>query len=307
MATKKRKVSGSQLALNIFFSLFALLFILPMILVVSISFSSEYSVINLTGFSLIPQEFSVEAYKLAFRNPASIANGYKITAASAFLGTFLSCLVAGMAAYPLSRSNFRFKTPVTWIIFFTMLFGAGMIPTYIVFTKYYGLGDTFWIYILPGIMGGAWNTMMYRTFFKSLPESLFESAKLDGARELTIFIRIVVPLSTPIFATLGFMGLVGKWNDYMTSMVYIRKNELFTLQYLLQKILMETEYLRSLMSGTAQGASGQSFSVDASTVVLPAETMKYAMCVIAAGPMLLVFPFFQKYFSQGLTVGAVKG
>ena len=209
-----------------------------------------------------------------------------------------------MAAYPLSRSNFRFKTPVTWIIFFTMLFGAGMIPNYIVLTKYYHLGNTFWIYILPGFMGGAWNTMVYRTFFKGLPESLFEAAKIDGAKELTCFFRIAVPLSTPVFASLGFMMLVGKWNDYMTSMIYIRDTSLYTLQYLLQRILMEIEFIKSMMSGDATMSNA---NLNVTGMRLPAETMKYAMCVIAAGPMLFIFPFFQKYFSQGLTIGAVKG
>ena len=172
MAAKKKSINTHMIFIHLFFILISLVFILPMILVVSISFSSEYSVVNLSGFSLIPKEFSTEAYQTAFKNPMAVINGYKITIAESFLGTFISMIVAGMAAYPLSRSNFRFKTPVTWIIFFTMLFGAGMIPSYIVLTKYYHLGNTFWIYILPGFMGGAWNTMVYRTFFKSLPLSL---------------------------------------------------------------------------------------------------------------------------------------
>ena len=305
---KKKSVSPHMIVIHVFFILMSLAFIVPMLLVVSVSFSSEYSVVNLNGFSLIPKEFSTEAYRLAFKNPTSILNGYKITIAESFLGTAISMIVAGMAAYPLSRSNFRFKTPVTWIIFFTMLFGAGMIPNYIVLTKYYHLGNSFWIYILPGFMGGAWNTMVFRTFFKGLPESLFEAAKIDGARELTCFFRIAVPLSTPVFASLGFMTLVGKWNDYTTSMIYISDSSLYTLQYLLQRILTEIEFIKSMLSGTGMtNASGATASVNVSGMTLPAETMKYAMCVIAAGPMLFVFPFFQKYFSQGLTIGAVKG
>ena len=302
--TKKKSFSPHMVFIHIFFILISLVFILPMILVVSISFSSEYSVVNLSGFSLIPKEFSTEAYRMAFKNPMAVLNGYKITIAESFLGTFISSVVAGMAAYPLSRSNFRFKTPVTWIIFFTMLFGAGMIPSYIVLTKYYHLGNTFWIYILPGFMGGAWNTMVYRTFFKSLPESLFEAAKIDGAKELTCFFRIAVPLSTPVFASLGFMTLVGKWNDWNTSL--IRSSSLYTLQYLLQRILNETAFLKNLMQNSDMAALAAQVGGD-SAATLPAETLKYALCVIAAGPMLVVFPFFQKYFASGLTIGAVKG
>ncbi len=158
---------------------------------------------------------------------------YGVTIFQAVVGTVLSSLVAALAAYPLSRSNFRFRRPITVFIFFTMLFGAGMIPNYIIFAKYYKLADSIWIYILPGITGGAWNTMVFRTFFKGLPETLFEAAYLDGASELRIFFSVVLPLSTPVFASLGFMALVARWNDYTTSMIYIRNESLYTLQYLL--------------------------------------------------------------------------
>ncbi len=295
----KNKTHASTVCLHLFFVLVCLCFLIPMLMVISISFSSE-AWVNAGGYSLIPHEFSTAAYKLAFKNPKQMLNAYGITFAESVIGTVSSCIVAGMAAYPLSRSNFRFKKPITWLIFFTMLFSAGMIPSYITLTKYYHLGNSFWIYIIPGMTGGAWNTMVFRTFFKGLPESLFEAARIDGAKELYIFFRIVIPLSTPVFASLGFMTLVGKWNDYTTSMIYIRDESLYTLQYLLQRILNESSFLKSLMS---EGTVG----VDVSQMDEPTETLKYALCVIAAGPMLLVFPFFQKYFSQGLTIGAVKG
>ncbi len=295
----KNKTHASTVCLHLFFVLVCLCFLIPMLMVISISFSSE-AWVNAGGYSLIPHEFSTAAYKLAFKNPKQMLNAYGITFAESVIGTVSSCIVAGMAAYPLSRSNFRFKKPITWLIFFTMLFNAGMIPNYITLAKYYHLNNSFWIYILPGITGGAWNTMVFRTFFKGLPESLFEAARIDGAKELYIFFRIVIPLSTPVFASLGFMTLVGKWNDYTTSMIYIRDESLYTLQYLLQRILNESSFLKSLMS---EGTVG----VDVSQMDEPTETLKYALCVIAAGPMLLVFPFFQKYFSQGLTIGAVKG
>lgn len=287
--------------INLFFILMCLLFVVPMILVISISFSSEASVTAVeAGYSLIPKEFSLEAYQLAFANPKTVTYGYIVTISQSFLGTFLSCIVMGMVAYPLSRSNFAYKGVITFIVFFTMLFGGGMIPTYIVYTQFYGLRDSFLVYILPGLAGGAYYTLIVRTFFKGLPESLFESAKIDGARELTIFFRIAVPLSKPVFATVAFMMLVGKWNDFQTSMIYITNQNLYTLQYLLQRILNEAQYLNGLMSNPIPG-------VDVTQFKQPAETLRYAMCVIAAGPMLLIFPFFQKYFATGLTIGAVKG
>ena len=290
-----------KILIHLFFILMCLTFVVPMLLVISISFSSVASVTAVgAGYSLIPKEFSLEAYQLAFANPKTVTYGYIVTISQSFLGTFLSCIVMGMVAYPLSRSNFAYKGVITFIVFFTMLFGGGMIPTYIVYTQFYGLRDNFLVYILPSLTGGAYYTLIVRTFFRGLPESLFESAKIDGARELTIFFRIAVPLSKPVFATVAFMMLVAKWNDFQTSMIYITNQNLYTLQYLLQRILNEAQYLNGLMSNPIPG-------VDATQFKQPAETLRYAMCVIAAGPMLLIFPFFQKYFATGLTIGAVKG
>ena len=286
--------------LHLFFILMSACFVLPLIVVISASFTSEEWLNAGHGLSLIPHNFTTAAYQAVFSNAERIIRAYGVTIAQAFLGTAISCVIAGMAAYALSRSNFQFRKVLTGVIFFTMLFSAGMIPTYIIYSKYYGNSNTFWIYILPGMAGGAWYTMVFRTFFKSLPESLFESAHLDGASELTIFFRIVVPLSTPVFASVGFMILVAKWNDYTTSMIYIREEDLYTLQYLLQRMMDEAKFLKSL----SQSVMG---NIMLNTQNTPSETLRYAMCVVAAGPMLLIFPFFQKYFSQGLTIGAVKG
>ena len=297
---KKRRQPVYLVFIHIFFVLLSLMYILPMLLVVSASFTSERVLVT-GGFGLIPKEFTLEAYRIAFKNPTQVLRAYGVTIAQAFLGTFLTTLLMGLAAYPLSRSNFRFKTPVTWYIFFTMLFSGGTIPTYIIYTKWYGLLNSFWVYILPGLSGGAWGILCFRAFFKSVPESLFESARLDGANELLCYFRIAIPLSTPIIATQAFMGLVGRWNNWTTSYVYIRDSKLYTLQYLLQKVLNEINFIKSMTSTTAANA------IDLTGYKLPAESMKYALCVIAAGPMLVAFPFFQKYFAKGLVIGSVKG
>ena len=285
----------------IFFFLMCACFVLPLIVVISASFTSEQALTS-GGFSLLPRDFTLDAYKSAFSSGTRVLRAYGVTIFQAVVGTVLSSLVAALAAYPLSRSNFRFRRPITVFIFFTMLFGAGMIPNYIIFAKYYKLADSIWIYILPGITGGAWNTMVFRTFFKGLPETLFEAAYLDGASELRIFFSVVLPLSTPVFASLGFMALVARWNDYTTSMIYIRNESLYTLQYLLQRMMDQAEFMKNLANNPMMSGS-----VSLDTSMLPSESLKFAMCVIAAGPMLVVFPFFQKYFAQGLTIGAVKG
>lgn len=300
-----KKGQRYKILIHLFFILFSLCFILPIVMVVSISLSSESSVTAMgAGYSLLPRDFTLEAYKLAFANPTRILRAYAVTIAESVLGTAGSLILCGMLAYAISRTNFAYKKVITFIVFFTMLFNGGLIPTYIVYTRYYHLGDSFWVYILPGIAGGAWNTLMVRTFFQGIPESLFESAKIDGASELKTFWKIALPLSKPVFATVGFMTLIGKWNDWNTSLVYIRNSSLHTLQYLLQRILNEAEMVKNL----AQEGLLDSGAIDISTLVTtPTETMRYALCVIAAGPMLLVFPLFQKYFVKGTTIGAVKG
>lgn len=301
MRKKNKKIDWFMVFLYVFFGCMCICFVVPVMLVISASFTSEAVLTSSEGFSIFPREFTVDAYKSAMGNDAKIIRAYMVTISQSVLGTLLSSVVAGLVAYPLSRSNFRFKTPITMFVFFTMLFSAGMIPTYITYAKSYGLADSFWVYILPGMTGGAWNTMIYRTFFKGLPESLYESAHLDGANELVVFFKIVVPLSTPVFASIGFMMLVSHWNNYSTSMIYIRDPDLYTLQYLLQRMMSEAEYLKELADNSVAG------TLNVGDAQLPAESLKYAMCIIAAGPMLVVFPFFQKYFSKGLTVGAVKG
>ena len=263
----------------------------------SISFSSE-TAITTYGYSLLPKEFSVAAYKECFANPYQILSAYKTTTAQAILGTFLAMLVQCLMAYPLSRPNYKFKKHVTIILFLTMLFGGGLVPSYIVNTKYLHLGNSFWVYIFPSLMS-AWNVIVFRTFFRGLPDGLVDAAKIDGARELTIFFKIIIPLSTPVIASLGFMSLVGRWNTWSASMLYIRDSSLYTLQYLLQRILREAEYLEKMKDTTA--------GLMLEDKELPRETLRYAIAVIAAGPMLVVFPLFQKYFAKGLTVGSIKG
>lgn len=300
-----KKSQRYKILIHIFFILLSLCFILPIVMVISISLSSEASVTALdAGYSLLPRDFTFDAYKISFANPTKMVRAYVVTTAQSIFGTALVLVVCGMIAYAISRTNFAYKGPITFIVFFTMLFSGGAIPTYIVYTKYYHLGDSFWIYILPGITGGAWHTLMIRTFFQGLPESLFESAKIDGATELKIFWKIALPLSKPVFATVGFATLVGKWNDWNTSLVYIRNEKLHTLQYLLQRILNEAEMVRNLVKEGILDGTGIDLS---SITTTPMETMRYALCVIAAGPMLVVFPFFQKYFVKGTTIGAVKG
>ena len=294
----KKKFSIGTALIHLFFIVTCLTFIIPMIYVLSISFSSEKAISDF-GYSLIPKVWSVDAYKHIFRNPDQVIYSYQTTIFFSLVGSFASLLVMALVAYPLSRQNFKLRQPITFFIFFTMLFGGGLIPTYILNTQYLHLGNTIWIYILPGL-ASAWYIIIIRTFFSQLPQSLVESAKVDGAKELRIFFQIVLPLSKPVLATVLLMTLLNKWNDWYTSLIYIRDSKLYSLQYMLQKMLREAEFVKGLSN------SQMGLNIQLETEV-PTESVRFAMVIVAAGPMLVVFPFFQKYFTRGLTVGAVKG
>ena len=299
MNTMKKKNETYLAVINLFFIIVCLVFfILPFILVISISFTDE-SILRVNGYRLIPEKFSLEGYRYVFRNPKKIIDAYLVTFAQAGLGTFLSVIVMGLCAYGISRKNFKLRSHITFFIFFTMIFGGGLVPTYILNTQYLRLGNTFWVYIFLGLANGFYVIIM-RTFFQGISDSLIESAKIDGAREFTIFFKIILPLSKPVFATIALLGLLDRWNNWFTSLVYIRDEALFTLQYLLQRVLEDAAFVEAIAAANVIGIDIQEFQA-------PTESMRFAMSVIAAGPMLLIFPFFQRYFVRGLTVGSVKG
>lgn len=291
----KKKLPTGQIILHVLFLLMVIMYIVPFLMVVSISFTSETSLVR-EGYHLIPKEISLSAYKMVFSDPTQILNSYRTTIIFTAVSTFLAVLVMGIMAYPMSRPNFKFNRPVSFFVLFTMLFSGGMVPTYLLIVKYLHLNNTMWVYILPGLVS-AYNLIIIRTNYKSLPTELIEAAKIDGAGELYICFKIVMPLCKPVLASIGFLFLVNKWNDWNTALLYITKPELYSLQYLLQKILKEAEYLKQLAE-TGQLMGGE---------VFPSESFRYAMAMVAAGPVLCVFPFFQKYFAKGMTLGGVKG
>ena len=295
-----KKMTLGRVILHVFLIALSFTYILPLVLMVMISITAE-SAIEMNGYSFFPAQFSLEAYRQAFTNPEQIINSYKTTAIFSVVQVVLMLFIQTMMAYPLSRNVFNGKKFVTKFLFITMLFNGGLVPNYILNTQYLHLNDTIWIYILPSLVG-AWNIFIFKSFFQGLPDGLVEAAKIDGAREFQVYFKMIIPLSTPVIATIGFMGLVGKWNDWNTALLYIRKPELYSLQYLLQKILREAEYLKNLRETNAAAAA-----LLGGEEALPAESMRYAMAMLAAGPMLIVFPFFQKYFSKGMVVGSIKG
>lgn len=287
-----------QVVINIILILLCILIIAPFVLLLSVSLSNEQDIV-FNGYKFFPEHFDLSAYKYVFNNPASILNAYKVTAIFSFSSMVLSVLLMSMTAYVLAWGRIRGKSAISFALFFTMLFSGGMVPSYILITQYLHMNDTIWVYIIPGLIS-PWYVFMIRTFFAGLPYEIYESAVMDGASEYRIYAQMVMPLSKPVLATVALFMFLAKWNDWNTSLLYINDSSLFSLQYLLQKIMNDIQLLQ-----TAQ-QSGINMS-QISAVDIPSETVRMAMTILVAGPALVVFPFFQKYFVKGLTVGSVKG
>lgn len=281
---------------HIFFILFGLACILPFMTVISASFSSEADLAKY-GFSILPKTWDTTAYAYLFENPSIIIKAYAVTIFITVVGTFLGTLFMCMVAYTLSRNTFRFRGLLTFFVFFPTLFSGGMVSSYIINTQYLHLGDTLAVLILPTMIN-IFHIIMIRTFFSQLPTSLFEAAKMDGASEYTIFFKIALQLSKPVIATVAFLGALGRWNEWYNAMLYIRNENLIPLQYMLQRMMQSIQTLLEAMQHVPA-------SVNMSDI--PGENLRMAMLVVSIGPMMLFFPFFQKYFTKGMTVGAVKG
>lgn len=286
----------SQLLLNVVFVIISLLVIIPFVMVISISFSNEKDIMDY-GYKLIPMNFDLSAYKYIFDNPTTIINAYKVTFIFSVVSMVAGVFLMAMMAFVLSKKDLKGKNGMSFYLYFTMLFGGGLVPTYILITKYLNLGDNMLVYIIPGLIS-PWYVFMMRTFIQGIPYELTEAAEIDGASEFRIFFSMILPLSKPVLATVALFIFLGKWNDWNTSLLYINKPELFSLQYLLQRILKNIELLQ-------QETNNINVLVEISKI--PTETVRMAMAVVVAGPALVVFPFFQKYFVKGLTVGSVKG
>ncbi len=298
-AKKKSRLNVHPLGqgiLNIAFILICLCYLLPLLLVVTISLTDN-ATLNTVGFSLFPKNPSLAAYRAIFQKPDQIVNAYGVTIFFTVAVTAGALLFQSTIAYALSRRDFVLRKPITFVLFFTTLFSGGMVPSYILNTSYLHIGNTIWIYVLPALVN-VWNVIVLRTNFQGIPDGLVEAATIDGAGEWRICFTIILPLCAPALAAIGFLTFISKWNDWFTCQLYIKNMNLYSLQFLLQKLLKEAEYARQLVDAGM---------VNAGDIDIPTESYRFAMAVVAMGPMIFIFPFFQKYFAKGLTLGAVKG
>lgn len=270
--------------------------LLPFLLVLSGSVSEQYA-IQLHGYRLIPEQFSLEAYKMLFRIPEELLRAYGVTIFVTAAGTLLGLWLTSMAAYVLASRDFRYRYQVSFFFYFTSVFGGGLVPWYIFNTKYLHFHNSMIALILP-ILVNVTYLLILKSYMMSIPESLYESAKLDGAGDLRIYANIALPLSKAGLATVGLFIALNYWNDWYNAMLFLDegRRDMYPLQYFLNNILTKAQ---------AMNAAAARSGIPASDV--PSEPMKLAMTVVATGPIILLYPFLQKYFVKGVTIGAVKG
>lgn len=292
--SKEEKIANRVITL--IFIIIGLFCVVPIFYILAASLSDEIT-LSREGYSLLPRGFSLEAYKYVLESPKAILNAYGVTILVTLGGTVVSLLFTAMFAYVIARKDFKLSRVFSFMVFFSMLFNGGLVPTYIMMTKYYNMKDMIFALIIPYIII-PWHVFLMKGFLSDIPTSLIEAAKIDGAGEVKTFFKIILPISKPAMATVGLFIAFTYWNDWYQSMLYIDKASLNSLQFYLYRIMNNIQYLSSsMMSGN--------ISIDMSN--MPSETARMALCILAAGPMLVIFPFFQKYFVKGLTVGAVKG
>lgn len=294
---------GSNIAINIFFWIYSVLCLLPLVLIIMISFTDEKTVLT-NGYSFFPEKFSLSAYQFLLEDWAQITKSFSVSIFVTIVGTAISLLIMALYAYPISRRDFPHRNIFSFFIFFTMLFNGGLVPWYLVYTQVADLKNTLASLILPLLVQGFFVLMM-RTFFSTtIPMELMEAATIDGASESRVFAQIVLPLSLPVLATVALFQTVNYWNDWFLSLVFISGESgkgMVSLQFLMYRTMLDIQFLSS------NTTAAQGLSQSGGLVNVPTETVRMAMAVVGIGPIVIAYPFFQRYFIQGLTIGAVKG
>lgn len=262
------------------------------------SIASEASLLKF-GYSFIPREFSLNAYDYIFNSASAIMRSYGITIIVTAIGTSVNLILTVLLSYPLARRDLPHRNVFSFIIFFTMLFNGGLIPTYIMYTQYFNIKNTLFALIVPQLMLSAFYVIMMRTYFThNIPMEIIEAAQIDGASEFRTLLQVVLPMSLPILATVGLMVGLSYWNDWTNGLYFITDTKLFSIQNVLNRMIRDSQFLSQMASSGQMGDAASK---------LPSTSLKMAVAVIGALPILVVYPFFQRFFVQGITVGAVKG
>lgn len=297
MQKSKIKKSRGEIVFDIVVYTIAALFCIyclyPFAIILGSSFETESNFATY-GFPIIPKDFTTKAYQMVLGD-SQIFKAYGVTIFTTVVGTLFSMFLTITMAYPLSLKKLRFRNIFTFYVYFTMLFGGGLVPTYLLITKTLGMKNSIWVLIIP-VAFGAWNMFLMRNFFNGIPPELAESAYVDGANDMQILWKIILPVSVPGIATISLFYALGYWNQWFNAMLYIDDPNLVPLQYLLMRMLRNVEAMRE-MARTTGVSMGE----------IPTNSLRMATTVVAIGPVVLLYPYAQKYFTSGLTVGAIKG
>lgn len=295
---KKQKLTLGYAIVFIFVGLYALMCLYPFLLVISGSFTPK-DIAMREGFSLIPKGFTLEAYTLVFVNSDRLLRAYTITILVTACGTFLALIVNSMMAFVLARPGLPGRKFINIYVLITMLFSGGMVPWYIVCTQYLNLKDSYLALVIP-MVASAWNVFLIRNYFSSMPNDLYESAKIDGASDFRVFWNIYFPLAKPVMATVTLFAALAYWNDWWHGLMLIDKQEMQPLQMLLRAIIANLQFMMTQNSSNSPWMNEMMARI-------PAEGVRMAFVIITTGPIILLYPFVQRYFVKGIMVGAVKG
>ena len=275
--------------------LLTFLALVPFLILISSSFSEDTQIIKY-GYSMFPRGFSMDAYGYILTNFSVIGRAYGVTIAVTVIGTAASLIITNLGAYMLSQDDLPGVKVLMFLVVFTMLFSGGLVPTYYIYTQVFHLKDTLWCLIVPNLLLNAFNIILIRNYYRfSIPKAIVESARIDGAGEFTTFVRIVFPLSLPITATVGLLTAIMFWNDWQNGLYYLTGTEWYSIQQVLRVMSSQITFLSNGTDST-QGVNRD----------IPTTTIRMASAVVAIAPILIAYPFFQKYFVKGITLGAVK-
>lgn len=288
-----------KIVTHVILMVMSLLAIVPFLLLIVSSFTLQDEIL-VKGYSLFPQQFSLEAYQYLWRQRDQIFNAYGITVIVTLIGTVVNVLLTTLLAYPLSRPDLPGRKVMTFLVFFTMLFNGGLVPTYLIYTTYFSIKNTLAALLVPSLLMSSWYVLLCKSYFvSSIPSAVLESARIDGANDFVIYHKIILPLGKPIIATVTLFAGIAYWNDWYNGMIYLTDHKLFSIQNLLYRMLSDIQY----MSNIAQ-MGGQ---VDDLATQIPSTTVRMAIAVIGFLPIVIIYPFVQKNFVKGIAVGAVKG
>lgn len=296
MAKKNLRRQGNlSVAATIILGICVVVTLFPVLLLIAGSFTKESSLIS-DGYTILPKEFSLDAYRYLTQKFSSVGRAYLVTVGTTVVGTAISLVLSTSIAYPMARSTFKYRNALAFFVYFTMLFNGGIVPSYIMWTKFFHIQNTYAALVVPNLLMSAFNVLLIRNYYRnSIPAALYESAMLDGASEFRIFLKIALPLATPVISTVALFTALTYWNSWTNAMYYITDPKYFGIQNYLMRIMKNIEFLRS-----------NSDMIDETVITLPGQSIRMAIALIGILPIILIYPFVQKYFIKGIIIGAVK-